>query len=252
MGNPKPSQDRIMSPTTWASLLAASLLVLVAAWLRLGVIGGDQWAIEWLEVSGNLQRTSATQVRAAAAPFASDGFFATNLSEVRQAVEGLPWVAEAQVTRIWPNTLAISLREHQPLARWNATGVLSGLEHHGGVLLSIDGSEDIQGLVRLYGPEGRHEEVLNAWFDISSQLSRTGLHVDALKLDERGSWTVMLNNGTQLRLGRERRDERLARFIAVHEQIRLQPQHAQMVDMRYANGMAIQWAGPNTEQDTRG
>lgn len=252
MGNPKPSQDRLMSVTTWATLLILGSVVLLAAWLRLGVIGSDRWAIEWLEVSGHLQRTSASQVRAAAAPHASAGFFATDLGAVREAVEALPWVSQARVTRIWPDTVAISLEEHQPLARWNSTGVLSGLETQGGALLSIDGSEDIQGLVRLYGPEGRHEEVLAVWQTMRSDLSAVGLHVDSLKLDERGSWTVMLSNGTELRLGRERRDERLARFIAVHEHIRMHPQQARMVDMRYANGMAVEWATSTRERDTRG
>ncbi len=252
MANSKPSTTRLMSGTTWATLLSAGLILLLAVWLRLGLVGSDQWPIQWLEVSGSLHRTSASQVRAAAAPYASNGFFATDLNEVRAAVEGLPWVSNARVQRIWPDTLTIELSEHAPLARWNSTGLITGLQSNGGVLLTIDGSEDIQGLVRLYGPQGRHEEVLRAWLDMRSDLAIIGLHVDALKLDDRGSWTVMLNNGVELRLGRERKTERLSRFVAVHEHIRRQGRSVATVDMRYANGMAIEWIDRNKERDRRG
>lgn len=252
MADTQPNPNRLVSVTTGATVLAVGLVVLLGAWLRLGIIGQDQWPIEWLEVSGSLQRTSASQVRAAAAPYASSGFFATELDRVRKAVEALPWVASAKVGRIWPDTLTIELTEHQPIARWNQTELLSGLSDQGGVVLSIEGNEDIQGMVRLYGPEGYHDEVMRAWLVMRSQLATVGLHVEAVALDERGSWVVRLTDGTELLLGRENRSERLARFISVHEHLRSKPRRAVMVDMRYANGMAVEWADPNTEQDRRG
>ncbi len=252
MADTQPSPNRLISVTTWATVTALGLVVLLAVWLKMGLIGGDRWAIEWLEVSGPLQRTSASQVRAAAAPYASQGYFATDLGQVREAVEHLPWVAQARVTRAWPDTLMIEIREHQPLARWNQTGVLSGLEAQGGALLTIDGSEDIQGLVRLYGPANQHDLVLQAWLSMQSELASAGLHIEALALDERGSWTVTLSNGIELLLGRENRDQRLARFIGIHEYLRTQPQRAERVDMRYANGMAVEWVDANREQGRRG
>lgn len=252
MADTQPSPNRLVSVTTGATVLAICLVLLLAAWLRLGIIGQDQWPIEWLEVSGSLQRTSASQVRAAAAPHAGSGFFAAELDQVRKAVEALPWVATAKVGRIWPDTLTIELTEHQPLARWNESELVSGLSEQGGVVLSIEGNEDIQGLVRLYGPKGYHDEVLKAWLMMRLELANVGLHIEAVSLDQRGSWMVRLTNGTELLLGREHRSERLARFVAVHQHFNAQPRRAVMVDMRYANGMAVEWADPNTEQGRRG
>jgi len=139
MADPKPSPDRLISVSMGASVLVIGLVLLLGAWLRLGIIGGEQWPIEWLEVSGSLERTSASQVRAAAAPYASNGFFATDLAQVRQAVEALPWVAKAKVSRQFSDTLIIELQEHTPLARWNERSMLSGLSGQGGAVLSIDG-----------------------------------------------------------------------------------------------------------------
>ncbi len=252
MADTQPSRNRLISVSMWASIAALGTVVLLGAWLRMGLIGTAWWPIAWLEVSGDLQRTSASQVRATAAPLATDGFFATDLEAIRTDVEALPWVADATVIRVWPDTLKIHLREHQPLARWNESGVLSGATDDGGALLSIDGSEGIQGLVRLYGPSGRHNEVLKAWQTMRPTLAQAGLHVDSLRLDERGSWTVELTNGLTVLLGREQHHTRLARFVAVHDHLRGQDRRAVRVDMRYANGMAVEWVNPNTERQRRG
>lgn len=252
MADTQPSPSRLISVTTWATLTVLGLVALLGVWLKMGFIGGDRFSIEWLEVSGSLQRTNASQVRAAAVPYASQGYFATDLAEVREAVEALPWVSQARVSRAWPDTLTIEIREHQPFARWNQTGVVSGLQIHGGALLTIDGSEDIQGLVRLYGPADQHDLVLQALLEMRAELATAGLHVEALTLDERGSWTLSLSNGIELLLGREQRDQRLARFVGVHEYLRTQPRRAERVDMRYANGMAVEWVDANREQGRRG
>lgn len=252
MADSQPSRNRLISLSMWASIAAIGAVVVLGAWLRMGIIGTTWWPIEWLEVSGELQRTSASQVRATAAPLATGGFFATDLDRIRDEVERLPWIAEARIMRVWPDTLRMTLREHQPVARWNESGVLSGATDQGGALLSIDGSEGIQGLVRLYGPDGRHDEVLRAWREMRPTLAQAGLHVDSLALDERGAWTVSLTNGIELLLGREQRQARLARFVAVHDHLRQQDRRAARVDMRYANGMAVEWINPNREQQRRG
>lgn len=249
MANTEDQPSRLINPATLASLVLLGSLVLAALWMRSGLIGSEQWPIRWLDVEGELQRTSTSQIRAAAAVSASRGFFAVDLARVRADIEALPWVASAEVSRHWPDALSIRVVEHRPVARWNESRLFS----HRGEVFEAVGSDGMQGLARLVGPENRREEVLDTWLWMQRELAAVGLDIRRLAVDERGAWRLELGNGVELILGREQVDERLARFISVHDLLRGDPRRAQRIDMRYTNGLAVRWAGTEpSEGDRRG
>jgi cell division protein FtsQ len=227
--------QRLISLPTLAGLVITGATALVAVWLSTGLIGEDHWPIQWLEIEGDLQRTSPSQIRAAAATAASHGFFAVSLMDVRNEVEALPWVARANVSRRWPDALHIHVTEHQAVARWNARELLSA----SGEAFAVSGSEDLQGMVHLHGPDSRRVEVLQAWQLKQQALRPIGVHIEHLRLDERGSWQLHLNTGLTLLLGREQGQERLERFVRVFDQLNDQGQPMISVDLRYVNGLAV-------------
>ncbi len=218
---------------TGLSVLAALLLMLV--WLRTGLIGSERWPIAWLDVEGDLDRTTATQVRAAVSPAAVRGFFAVDMDEIRRLVEALPWVAAAEVSRHWPDTLHVRIVEHRPVARWNRTGLISS----SGQIFDVAGSSGMQGLVRLAGPEARFEEVVAGWQRMQLLLAGVGLEIERLELDARGSWQLVLEGGPVLLLGREQVEPRLQRFIGVYTGLSNQQLPIAVVDLRYTNGLAL-------------
>ncbi|QOC23200.1 cell division protein FtsQ/DivIB [Wenzhouxiangella sp. AB-CW3] len=231
-----------MRPTWIATAVLAGLIALLALWLRAGVVGGQQWSIDWLDVEGDLSRTSSDQVRAAVIGEAGKGFFAADLQQVRAAVEALPWVAQAEVSRQWPDALSIRVVEHRPLARWNDSGLFSDR----GEVFRVDGSDGMQGLARLHGPENRRREVLDTWLEMRRALADIGQDIERLAVDERGAWQAELGNGVTLVLGRESMHERLERYIGVHPALSGRERRARVVDLRYTNGLAVRWAGEST------
>ena len=245
MANPEHQPERMMRPAWVATLVLAGVVALFALWLRTGLIGSDQWAIEWLEIEGDFHRTSANQIRAAAVDQASRGFFAADLKDMRAAVEALPWVAQAEVARQWPDALQIRVTEHRPVARWNDTGLFSDR----GEVFRVDGSDGMQGLARLRGPESRRDEVLESWLTMRRSLGSVGQDIEQLEVDERGAWQVVLGSGVRLVLGREQVHERLDRYIAVHGRLSGDDRRPSVVDMRYTNGLAVRWAGESTGED---
>lgn len=239
MANSENQPERLISPATLATLVLLGVLTLLALWLRSGVLGSDRWPIVWLEVEGELDRTSISQVRAAAASEAGRGFFAVDLGQIRADVEALPWVAQASVSRRWPDALHIRALEHRPVARWNDDRLLSDR----GEVFTVTGADAMQGLARLEGPENRRQEVLDTWLRMRAALARVGTRITRLRVDERGAWALELNQGIQVMLGRERIDERLERFVGVVDALRGNDRRPERIDMRYTNGLAVRWAG---------
>ena len=225
------------------------ILVLAAALLAIWTLGGmnkaEQWPIRWLEVAGELDRTTPEQVRAAVAVEAGSGFFAVDIEQARTAVESLPWVATATISRRWPDALEIEVVEHRVVARWNQTGLLSA----SGEVFDVAGTAGMQGLTHLSGPEPRREDVFETWKDLRRQLVPAGLEISRLELDPRGSWALQLDSGQALLLGREQINARLQRFLAVHRQL-VGMNNVARVDLRYPNGLAItrRPAVPETER----
>ena len=246
MADTEHQPDRLIGPTTLASLVLIGIVALSALWLRSGLIGSEQWPIQWLDVEGELQRTSASQVRAAAAGPAANGFFAVDLARIRNDVEALPWVARAEVRRQWPDAIHIRIVEHRPVARWNDSSLFSDR----GEVFEASGSDGMQGLARLSGPDHRRGEVLENWLRMRHQLEAIGLDIDSLQLDERGAWALKLTNGIEVVLGRQMLDQRLARFIGVFEQLTGAEKRPYRVDMRYTNGLAVRWVGSDREEPT--
>jgi cell division protein FtsQ len=249
MANPEHQPERMIRPTWVATLVLAGVVGLLVLWLKTGLIGGQQWAIEWLDIEGDLSRTSSNQIRAAVAQPAARGLLAADLQQVRTSVEALPWVASAEVARHWPDALHIRVTEHRPVARWNESGLFSDR----GKVFHVEGSEGMQGLARLRGPDSRREEVLETWLQMRRTLGAIGQDIEALEVDERGAWQVVLGNGTRLVLGREEMHQRLDRYVAVHALLNGGERHARVIDMRYTNGLAVRWAGEQTgEQGNHG
>ncbi len=231
----------------WAVLTGVLIvggLLVVAVWLRAGLIGGERWPVRWLDVEGDLNRTSAGQIRSAAIESASAGFFAADLESARRAVEALPWVASATVGREWPDALHIRVSEHRPIARWNGQRLMSDR----GEVFEVGGSISMQGLALLEGPEARQEEVLENWRLMRRHLAAVGLDIERLTVDERGAWTAELDSGKQLALGREHTLARLQRYIGVHDQLRAHGRVITNVDLRYTNGLSVRWASSPSEE----
>ncbi len=224
-----------MNRAAWMLMTPAALAVLAAAvWAFGGWQDPERWPIRWLEVEGQLERTTSAQVRAAVAAEARRGFFVVNVERARVAVEALPWVAFAAVSRQWPDALTISVIEHQPVARWNDHALVS----RRGDVFDVAGTAGMQGLVQLRGPDGRQADVFATWQALAGRLRPNGVEAAVVTLDPRGAWTVTLESGWNLLLGREEIEQRLERFLDVQARLS-RVEGIRRVDLRYPNGLAI-------------
>lgn len=230
--------SRGFSHGIWLVLALLALAVAGTTWVSTGIVASERWPIRWLEVNGSFQRVSAEQLRSSLAPLVSASFFTVDLQNLQEAAVRKPWVAAVNVQKKWPDTVVVTVEEYQPLAHWNETDLVSSRRS----AFAAPDAADIQGLPWLQGPDGRLDEVLKQWELFNSMLATAGLEIERLELQERGSWSMSLNNGTSVQLGRDDPVERLQRLMNSWRSLMFEQDLPPVrIDLRYTNGFAVNW-----------
>ena len=219
---------------TFSGIAVTVLALSALGWLL------DQ-PIQRVIVSGRLQRVSALDVeRVVRTHLNGAGLVSVNLEQIGAGLRTLPWVDSAAVQRSWPRGLKIEIIEQVAVARWDDTGLLNAR----GQLFLTDAHFLPPELPQLAGPAGSQSEVTARYLATQGRLTELGLRLVALQLDERGAWNMTLDNGVQVRLGRQQIDARFERFVLVAAQlVNQRAADIAYVDLRYGNGFAVGWKG---------
>ncbi|HZW22034.1 cell division protein FtsQ/DivIB [Noviherbaspirillum sp.] len=194
-----------------------------------------------------LRHVNPSTVRTTALPRIKGNFFTANLDTVRVAFEAVPWVRKASVRREWPNKLIVTVEEHEPLGTWGDDGRLLSVKGDVFTANLAEAEEDGE-LPEFAGPEGSEKEVVARYRELNEWFGPLSLAADSVRLSGRYAWSVRLNNGMQVELGREQSKttlkERVERLVKIYPQLvnRLQDR-IESVDMRYPNGMALKAQG---------
>jgi cell division protein FtsQ len=194
-----------------------------------------------------LRRVNPLTIRANALSRIKGNFFTANLDSVRAAFESVPWVRKASVQREWPNQLVVTIEEYQPLGTWGDDGRL--LSAKGDLFIAnLDEAEEDGDLRKFSGPNGSEKDVLARFADFQQWFAPIKLIPTEVELSSRYAWSVKLDSGMTVVLGREQSKatlhERVDRLIQVYPQLlsRLQDR-IESVDMRYPNGLALKASG---------
>jgi len=215
--------------------------VMVSALALLGLALLLDQPIQRVIVSGRLQRVSALDVeKIVRARLGGDGLVSADLDDISRGLRTLPWVDHAAVQRRWPRGLSIEIVEQVAVARWNNAGLLNG---RGQLFLSESRFVPPE-LPQLAGPFGTEQEVTARYLAAQGRLTEVGMRLAALELDARGAWSLTLDNGVLVRLGRSQVDQRFERFmLAAARLVSQRATDIAYVDMRYSNGFAVGWKG---------
>ncbi len=221
-----------------AWVLAVALVALPVVAVLNGWVGADRWPLTKLQATGEFRRVDGTLLRQTLMPYAQRGFFAVDLDAAQDAVAQLPWVETAEVRKRWPDTLEVRVVEHKPFARWGEDRLLS--EH--GRLFPARGIQVPAGLPQFDGPEARSADMVGLYNESRALFAKVGIDVREVALDPRGSWTLGLDNGAVVIVGRSEARARLDRFVRLLPQLLTQgTQQLARADLRYTNGFALTW-----------
>ncbi|GIX32902.1 MAG: cell division protein FtsQ [Lysobacterales bacterium] len=227
-------------PRTMAWLLALALLAMPSYALLMGHFGAQRWPIRQLILHAEFQRVSATQIERAVAPQLAAGFFAVDLSAMRERLEGIPWVAAVELRKRWPDAIEISIREHRAVARVGAGRLLA----EDGSLFSTPVAAEAMDLPLLSADE-RHLPELYETLRFAERLFGGPGSVREVALEVHGGMRLVLADGFRITLGRNAPRQRLARFAALRERLSAHPLGPfEAADLRYSHGFALRRASP--------
>lgn len=249
-------QDVLWMNAAASALLVVAVGLLMAAGLtKLSRL--PYFNLKRVQLEGELVRNNVATVRANVVPRMRGGFFNADLNHSREVFESVPWVRKAVVRRVWPNELRVVLEEHRPAAYWHHEDREDQLVNTYGEVFDANlGDVEDEHLPTLQAPinpsAGESQSMLAMLHRLQPILAPLG-EIDTLKLTERGSWSVEMDNDAVIELGRGNLDEvltRADRFVRTLPEFKRQYSaplfHA---DLRYPEGYAVKLRGTTTLQD---
>ncbi len=253
---PLPMDVRLMNFTANVLLVVVVLLALGgwAWWL----LRHPVFAIQTIQVQGEVNRTNAVTFKANVMPQLNGNFFTLDLDVARQAFEAVPWVRSAVVHRDFPNRLRAVLQEHQPMALWGEDGSSTMVNLQGQVFEANVDEVEVADLPRMKGPQDLSVEVVAMYRYLRPVFQAVDMDIEQLELTARGSWRVVTKTGAQLELGRGTQaevGEHLQMFFRTLSQVTSRygrtPTSLAGADLRHRDGYALRLRGVSTVEDKK-
>ncbi|MGA7982969.1 MAG: cell division protein FtsQ/DivIB [Chromatiaceae bacterium] len=224
--------------SVWRGLFAAVLTGLMA--------GGGYALLQWeprhlpvrvVTVKGEVRHLSRERLVQSVLAHLRGGILTQDLSELKGAVEAMPWVRSASLRRVWPDRLELEVEERRPLARWGDDGLVTAE----GVVFRPHDEGLSGGLPHLAGTDEQAPVIVRRFMRWRRQLAAQGIALHSVTLDARGAWTLRCDRGLTVRLGISEVEQRVRRFLHVYPSV-VSAGRPERMDMRYSNGLAVRWS----------
>lgn len=212
-------------------------------------------AIDQVRITGQSE-TSEVDILDSLAIGQYPSLFTFDLDAARARVESLPWVAQATLKKLYPDTLEIAVVERLPYALWQHGETVSLIDPQGTVITDYVG-ERYTNLPLVVGPGAntRVDEFLDL---ILSQPSLVPRVRAGLLISER-RWNVVLAEAVQIMLPERDPTEALARVAQIDAEHSLLSRDIVAVDFRSPERFVVRLSesglaerGGETKESNRG
>jgi cell division protein FtsQ len=238
----------------WSFWLGVSCFVVVIiaifsfSWILNSKMSSEESSpVTTIAIAGEMPFTIREDIETAIESVNLGNFFNVDVNEVQEKVAKLPWVYSVSVRKKWPNELKIYVVDQTPIALWNGDFLINQY----GKAFQADTQRLNTALPSFFGPEGSENIALDNFINLSRLLKFGDFSIDELLLTERHSWQLTLHNGITMNLGREKKIERVQRFMEVYPEIlktKKENQQVDYVDLRYDTGLAVGWKTADKKQ----
>lgn len=213
-------------------LVTLALLLAVAAAIYV-VAQSPVFEVREVQLRGMIAQVTRDQVAEIMQRDNRSNLVTLDLGATRAAFEKLPWVRSVMLRRHWPARLEVMIEEHVALGRWGDAALVNT---HGEVFEATSSAE----LPVFRGPAEAAKEIAIQYEYFRSALAPIGRTPVQVVVSSRRAWQIRLDGGTEVELGRENMEARLARFVSVYDRtIGKLNRRVEYVDLRYPNGFAV-------------
>nr|WP_244629551.1 cell division protein FtsQ/DivIB [Martelella limonii] len=205
------------------------------------------FAVEDIEISGNSE-TSEIVVLQSLGLEGAYSLQGVDIQMARGQLLNLPWVADADIRKVYPSTLKISLKERVPYALWQQEdGRLLMVERDGNIIGPLSAPK-FRRLPLVLGQGGNVaakdvEELMQEWPELSER-------VRAFKRVDERRWDLYLDNGMIVKLPEHGSDAALLRLRALETDRSILEREIAAVDLRLDDRVAIQLTPDAMERRT--
>ncbi len=224
----------------WLLKLSFGVLILCATiWGWQKITNPQTLPIRTVQITGLYAHVDHEFLRQLILPYVDKGFLWIDASALQDSLQQLPWIYTASVKREWPNKLTISLTEQKPVARMG-TNVLINAQ---GDTFEVEQATIPAGLAVFVSSEtGQQKLILQNYQAMNAVLAPIAVKIAAISLDARQSWSLQLDNGIMVILGKIDPLLRLQRFVHLYPQIAgTNPAAINSIDLRYTSGVAVRF-----------
>lgn len=200
-------------------------------------------AIDEVEITGQSE-TSEVDVleRLSIGEFRSIVVF--DVESAKKRVEDLPWVKEATIRKLYPDTLQVAILEKKPFAIWQHEGRFSLVDQNGKVIADRIGERYATLPVVVGEGAAKRADDFVALIDGFPSLKpmiRAGILVAGRR------WNVMLTNGVEILLPELDPGSALTQVVALDDGHHILSRDIAAIDLRLPNRLVVRLTAEGTE-----
>jgi cell division protein FtsQ len=206
------------------------------------------FAIQNVKISGQSE-TSEVDVLSALDIGTYPSLLTLNLDAAKARIEALPWIKEATLKKLYPDTVEIGVVERDPYATWQHDNGVS-LVDRAGKVIDDDVSDQYAALPRVVGvgaaeKAGDYAALLAAYPSVADQ-AKAGILVSENR------WTIVLKNGVALMLPSDNPKAALATIVKLDHDQGLLSREISAVDLRQPGQMIVRLTQAGVEARAAG
>jgi cell division protein FtsQ len=193
------------------------------------------FAVANVSVEGR-ERESRQAILDALAVRRGTSILAIDLMAAKARLEALPWVREAEIERLLPDTIFVRLAERRPLAFWQRQGKLALIADDGKIIPS-ERLEDFGALVVLVGDDAPAQGA--ALLDMLATEPALFPHVAAAVRVGGRRWNIRLDSGIDVALPEQDAESAWHRLAALDRSESLLGRNILAVDLRLPDRLVL-------------